>query len=451
MHFSRASYKHLEFRVAPRILAAMSLPETIYSLAVHTARPLLSAAAPFSTKLRAGIHGRRAATERIVDWANASRDAVRPLVWLHAPSVGESLMAQAIVTELRTLRPDLQIVFTFFSPSAERAARHVGADLAEYLPWDTRVAMENVLHALKPNVMAFVRTEIWPNLVKTAATRAIRTCMVNAVLSPGSSRLRFTARWLLKPAYQRIDSVGAIAQRDADRFRQLGVKPDRIRVTGDARFDQVHARVQSLDHNQPLLERLRDRARTTVVAGSTWPADEEELIPAFASARKGCPLRLIIAPHEPSTAHLRQLEQRLDEAKVPHARLIEIESGPSPLPDVVVVDRVGVLADLYAVAAVAYVGGGFHSAGLHSIIEPAALGVPVIFGPRHGNAREADELAGTGGGFVASDGATFASALLDLAARPQHRKMASDAARHYVVSKLGGAKRNAQLITELLD
>ena len=226
--------------------------------------------------------------------------------------------------------------------------------------------------------------------------------------------------------------------------------PERIYITGDARFDQVWARIKTLDRNQPLLERLRDAKRTTIVAGSTWAADEEEVVPAFASARKGSPMRLIIAPHEPSEPHLRALEQRLDDVHVTHARLAAVEAASSLLPDVIVVDRVGVLADLYAVATVAYVGGGFHSAGLHSVIEPAALGVPVIFGPRHGNAREADELAGNGGGFVASDGAAVATVVQDLAARPMQRATASEAARSYVQLKLGGARRNAQLIAELL-
>jgi len=429
----------------------MSLAESIYTAAVHAARPLVELAAPFSPKLRAGVQGRRGALERLLDWGRATRDPARPLAWLHAPSVGESLMAQAIIAELRALRPNIQIAFTFFSPSAERVAREVGADFAEYLPFDTPVAMARLVDALRPTMLAFVRTEIWPNLVKAAAERAIPMCMVNAVLSAGSSRLGTSARWLLRPAYSKLAMVGVVSQRDGDRFTRLGVKADRVTLTGDARFDQVWARISTLDRDQPLLQRLRDPRRTNIVAGSTWDADEAELIPAYASARKGSKLRLIIAPHEPSPTHLRALEQRLNAARVSHARLGEIETATADLPDAIVVDRVGVLADLYAVATVAYVGGGFHSAGLHSVIEPAALGVPVIFGPRHGNAREADELAGKGGGFVASDGAGFATVVLDLAARPIQRTTASEAARNYVQSKLGGAKRNAELIANRLS
>lgn len=427
----------------------MTLSEIAYELTVQVARPLVTIASPVSAKLRAGVQGRRGAAERLIDWAR-TRDHERPLVWMHAPSVGESLMAQAVIAELRNLIDGVQIVFTHFSPSAERVSERVGADLHGYLPWDTRSNGHRIVQALKPGAIAFVRTEIWPALLHTAADAGVRLAMINAVLSAQSSRLTGMSRLVLGPAYRRLDAVGAITRADADRFPRLGVEQDRIRVTGDARFDQVYARVQALDSNNPLLARLRDEKRTTLVAGSTWSTDEAELIPAFAAARKGCPLRLIIAPHEPDNAHLRGLENRLDAAGLKHARLGAIEATQDLLPEVVVVDRVGVLADLYAIAQVAYVGGGFHGAGLHSVIEPAALGVPVIFGPRHGNAREADELAGKGGGFVASDGPAFANYLLDLTARPAHRRTASEAARSFVAAKLGGARRNAELIAGLV-
>lgn len=428
----------------------MSLSETVYELGVSALRPLVSIAAPLSPKLRRGVQGRRAAVDRISDWAAQHRDHNRALVWVHAPSAGESLMAQAIIEQLRALRPGVQVAFTFFSPSAERVAQRVGADIAEYLPWDTKHTMQRAMSALRPSAIAFVRTEIWPTLVRTAVERDVRLCLVNAVLSAKSSRLSAQAKWFLESAYKRLDAVGAIAIADAERFPRLGVSRSHVRVTGDARFDQAHARACALDLEQPLLARLRDPQLITIVAGSTWPTDEQELLPTYASARKGCPLRLIIAPHEPDAGHLRSLEQRLQSAGLKAKRLSEVEDGTEKLPEVVVVDRVGILADLYAVADIAYVGGGFHDAGLHSVLEPAALGVPTIFGPRHGNAREADELAGKGGGFVASDGPAFGSLMLDLANRRSHRESASRAARGFVVTKLGGAKRNAEMIAELL-
>jgi len=126
-----------------------------------------------------------------------------------------------------------------------------------------------------------------------------------------------------------------------------------------------------------------------------------------------------------------------------------VEAGEPPA-DVVVIDRVGVLADLYAAADAAYVGGGFHRAGLHSVVEPAALEVPVLFGPRHGNAREAAELAAAGGGWEVRDADTLAAALSRLASDGGARAAAGAAAVAYVRSRLGGARANAEALVELL-
>ena len=428
----------------------MPFNEHVYDAAVEVARPLLRIAAPFSEKLRAGLNGRRGARDHLIAWANSHRERARPLVWMHAPSVGESLMAQAIIAELRAQLPGVQIVFTHFSPSAARIAERVGADVHSYMPWDTRRDARAVIAALHPSAIGFVRTEIWPALVREAARQSVPSALVNAVLSPQSSRLKGTSRWLLSDAYARLSAVGAVAQDHAERFPRLGVSARRVHVTGDARFDQVATRIGQLDLAQPLLHRLRDPSLMTLVAGSTWPSDDAELLPALAQARKGRPMRIIIAPHEPDAGHLRSLEQRLNSNGFRHARLSAVEHTEEKLPEVVVVDRIGILADLYAIADVAYVGGGFHDAGLHSVVEPAALGVPVVFGPRHGNAREADELAGWGGGFVASDGHAMASVILDLAARPVHHRTSSEAARRFVQMRLGGARRNAELIAGLI-
>jgi 3-deoxy-D-manno-octulosonic-acid transferase len=378
------------------------------------------------------------------------------LVWVHAPSVGEALMAQAIIAVLRKRRPELQLVFTYFSPSAERVAERVGADHCGYLPWDLPTESRRALAALRPDVLAFVRTEIWPVLTREARAAGVRLALVNAVLAAGSSRLRGPSRYLLRPGYRRLDLVGAVAQGDAERLTLLGVPPERVHVAGDARFDQVWARVAQVGgeralQERPLLRRLSDPGLITLVAGSTWPADEERLIPALLRARTEARMRLIIAPHEPTPAHLAGLEARLAAAGLSHARLGVLEASRAPLPEVVVVDRVGVLAELYGVASIAYVGGGFGGAGLHSVVEPAALGVPTLFGPRLGNALEAAALARAGGGRTVRDATALAANLIRWVQSPVQRAEASAAALIFVRSRLGGAARNAELIGELLD
>ncbi len=458
----------------------MSVREVAYEVAMTVARPVLAVAAPFNEKIRQGLQGRRASLERLAEWSRTSRDPARPLVWFHAPSVGESLMTKAVVGVLRERRPELQVVYTFFSPSAERVAGRVGADVHAYLPWDVRADMRRALELLSPTAIGFVRTEVWPVLTREARARGVRMALINAVLPDTSTRAGKGARLVLAPVYRRLDGIGAVSKRDADRYTTMfGVPRGRVRVTGDARFDQVWERAESLglrnwraeiDVNgrsweivegkpreqgglkgrRPFFRLLRHPSAMTVIAGSTWPADERVIVPAFAAAARTRPFRFIIVPHEPTEAHLTGLERRLDRHGFSHARLAALEAAGGECPEVVVVDRVGVLAELYAVTDVAYVGGGFHGAGLHSVVEPAALGIPVLIGPQHVSVREAGELLEAGGAFVVKDPAELKERLHSFQADAGAFREAGQAAEGYVRSQLGAAERNAELILELI-
>ena len=445
----------------------MSLPETAYEAVLWAASPALRTAALLSEKGRRGVQGRDDSLRRFEAWAARDRDPARPLVWVHAPSVGEALMAQAIIAALRTRRPDLQIAFTHFSPSAERMVADVGADVWGYVPWDTRRPVRRALRALRPTAIAFVRTEVWPVVSREAAQAGARLLLVNAVLSGDSGRLSRLGRAFLEAVYRRLEAVGAVSEDHARRYEELGIPAGRIRVTGDARFDQVWARIErrglaglrghpdAADRVPPELlpvwRLLDDPERFTLVAGSTWPADEAVLLPAFKGlGDAGRPARLVMAPHEPTESNLESLEHRLDREGLRHGRLDALLAADDDAPEVVIVDRLGVLADLYALGDAAYVGGGFGTAGLHSVVEPAALGVPVVFGPAHGNAREADALAGAGGGYVVGDGDALAARLRTLASDPAAAREAGAAARSFVEGETGAARRNAELILERL-
>ncbi|HST60435.1 MAG TPA: glycosyltransferase N-terminal domain-containing protein [Longimicrobium sp.] len=429
----------------------MSAAESLYTLALRAARPLLPLAARGDGKLARGIRGRAGVLERMETWARTHRDPARPLAWFHAPSVGEGLQARAVVQAFRARRPDAQVAYTFFSPSAESFARTVQADVADYLPVDLPRDVRRALDALRPDVIAFSKTDVWPVLTREAKARGVRLAMLSGTLPPSSSRLGGPARALLAPAYRRLDVAAAISADDAGRFGALGVPAERRTVMGDARFDQVWARAQAVDRASALLRPFGGFAGVTLVAGSTWPADEEALVPAVAAmADADPPLRAILVPHEPTPAHLDALEARLRAHGITGAvRLSQVQAGAAA-GRTVVVDRVGVLGDLYALADVAYVGGGWGSAGLHSVLEPAAFGVPVLFGPRHANAREAAALIAAGGAFELRPGAPADARIIPLVRDAARRRTAGDAARAYVQGNLGAAERGAAIIERLL-
>src|SRR5688500_15235209 len=275
----------------------MSTRDMSLEIAMRLLVPVVRAVSVAQPKLRRGVEGDDQATDAIEAWSRQHRDSARPLVWIHAPSVGEALMAQAIVRELKSAAPELQTFFSHLSPSAERMRERVGADGCGYLPWDTSTVMARAIAALQPNAFAFVRTEIWPSLTRSSHERGVPVLLLNAVLPARSSRLKPLARFALRPAHERLDRVGAINDAAAQRFEQLGVRADRIAITGDARFDQVWQRIAELNHESALLQSLQSN-RFTIVAGSTWEADEAHLLPAFAALSKDEPARLIVAPHE---------------------------------------------------------------------------------------------------------------------------------------------------------
>ncbi len=401
-----------------------------------------------ASKLARSLRARRGLLEQYESWGRAHREASRPLLWVHAPSVGEGLQARPVIEALRARDGAApQTAYTFFSPSAERFAASLGADFSAYLPFDRATNARRALEALRPTALVFSKLDLWPALVHEAARRRVRLGMISATLAEGSGRRGRLASGLLRGAYAALDAVGAIDEDDAERLVTLGVRADRVTVTGDTRYDQVAARATHVDRAAPLLARLAS-GRPTLVAGSTWPADERVLLRAWEEVRRDVPAaRLIIAPHEPTTAHLEPVREWA--ALGAHSAALLGEATGAH--DVVVVDRVGVLGDLYALADVAYVGGGFHAAGLHSVLEPAAFGAPVLFGPRHANSRDARLLLGARGAFAATDIASLADAIRIALTEPDTRATAGAAARRVVEQGLGAAEKSVALVLRLLE
>jgi 3-deoxy-D-manno-octulosonic-acid transferase len=252
---------------------------------------------------------------------------------------------------------------------------------------------------------------------------------------------------LLGDSYALLDSVGAVDAADAERLRELGVRPDVIEVTGDTRFDQVWQRAQAVDRSTGLVARLTSD-RATLVAGSTWPADEAPLLDAFTRLRATIPaLRLIIAPHENTADHVGPIEYWAKRSKLSIARVDQMEAATT---DVVLVDRFGVLGDLYALATVAFVGGGFHSAGLHSVLEPAAFGAPVLFGPQHKKSRDAAILLEANGAASASDSGGLERQLSEWLTNSAARADAGARALGAIERGKGAAERSLRIVERLM-
>lgn len=433
----------------PFDLSPMPGTSLAYRGTVRLARMILPAAAAFDAKLARGHQGRQGALERLCTWAARERDRARPLLWFHAPSVGEGLQAEAVLGPIRGRHPDWQIVYTHFSPSAEALARRVGASVSDYLPYDTPEAARRLLHALTPAALVFSKLDLWPELATSTAASGVPVALIAATVRPGSGRLRWPVRALLEPGYRALSAVAAVDAPDAERLAALGARREVIHVLGDPRSDSVADKVAAVRRDDPLLQ--FGRGAPTLVAGSTWPGDEAVLLEAFRNVRSRHPTaRLILVPHEPIESHLGAIEASADRQGLPEVTRLSAATEAVPL---LLVDRVGVLAALYGAGSLAYVGGGFHAAGLHSVLEPAAWGVPVIFGPRWRESRDAATLVDAGGAVALPNSgaaevlaATWDRWLTDAAARAH----AGQQARAVIDAGLGAAERSAKMVEGLV-
>lgn len=360
-------------------------------------------------------------------------------------------MALPVAERLRRAMPQVQIAFTFFSPSAESMARNMAQssvfDFVDYLPFDSTRSARWLLDALAPAALVFTRGDVWPALVAESARRNVGLALISASMPERSRRTGGLGALLTRDAYGALDLVGAASREDARALIRAGARPGSVRVTGDTRYDQAWTRAHVARLNQETVESLRSD-RPTIVAGSTWAVDEAQLVPAFERLRAILPnLRLIIAPHEVGSAHVDALEGQLRKFSV---RVSRLGSPDAVGADVILIDRVGILADLYALATVAYVGGGFHGAGLHSLVEPAVFGVPTAIGPRHSASRDARIMLAEGGAIAAHDSDAIFTVVERLLTDPEERTFMAGAMGHVVARELGAADRSFEMVRELL-
>ncbi len=427
----------------------MNPTELLYSIGWRISEPLLAIAGLFSPKLARTIAGRRESVARFRAWASGCRTGsdLPPLLVLHGASAGELAGSIPVVGELRRMIPDLQLVVTYSSPSGEGVADDIRPDTHWFVPFDRADPVGAVLDALRPDALVFAKLDVWPTLTEQAVRRGIPVGMINATVRPGSGRLRFPGRQLLRATYGRLQAVGAVSVGERERLIRLGVPVAAIHVTGDASFDQALNRVRMVENRPP---RLPERVPGTLrlLAGSTWATDEGFLLEAVARVPD---VELVLGPHEPTSEALARLAADVQRRLGVPARLwSHIRTGQtgSPTTFPLIVDGVGFLAELYAEADVAYVGGGLDGTGLHAVVEPAAAGLPVLFGSHH-DRWEARELVAAGGALELHS--SNAAATIDSLRDDDFRATMGAAARAYVTAKSGAARAGADLVAGLLN
>jgi len=439
-----------------------SLARVFWQALYNALLPLLLAAVRLaalrSAKLRDTLAGQRGLWERLEAAlaARAAGSAARPLLWFHVASAGELLQAQPVLE--RFAAEGTPCVLTVTSVSGMRWVERRRAELppllaVEYLPLDTRANMRRLLALLRPAALVYTKYDLWPNLVWEAARAGVPQFLLAATLHERSGRVRSApARSFYRTLYAPLAGIFAVTEADAARFLRTAPGHPGVEVLGDTRFDSVLARRERIAP-PPLPpydgsgEGAGSAPGTVLVVGSSWPPDEQRIFPVLREALARTPaLRLLLVPHETDPAHLAAIEGAF--AGHALARFTALAPGAAPW-RVLVVDTVGQLAALYGHAALAYVGGAF-TTGVHNVMEPAAMGVPPIFGPFHQNSPEAMHLRDAGLAFAIETEADFRRVLFSLLDDPARRARIGAQARAWVESQAGAAQRAGERIRAAL-
>jgi 3-deoxy-D-manno-octulosonic-acid transferase len=398
-------------------------------------------AAPFVPKARQWCAGREGLWERL----EARREALQGCLWMHCASVGEFEQGRPVLEAIKRARPELPVLLTFFSPSGYDARKDLGSTApgslvthVEYLPPDSAANAERLLDLVRPRTVLWVKYEFWPRYLGALHRRGVPVHLVSGIFRTGQPFFRwYGAAW--RRMLQSFTHL--FVQDEASRDLLAGIGLRNVTVSGDTRFDRVRAIVEA-DEVLPQAAAFRDQG-PVLVCGSTWPADEAVLLEGF--NLMGLAPKLLVVPHELDAPHLRTIELRFPG---PLARWSELEHSPMdrmqptsghPTTATLLVDRMGLLARLYRHGDVAYVGGGFGS-GIHNLLEPAAWGLPVIFGPQHGKFAEAKGLIDAGGGFAVHNAKELAKVLGRLVTNADARRTAGDAAGRYVRERAGATQ-----------
>jgi 3-deoxy-D-manno-octulosonic-acid transferase len=313
-------------------------------------------------------------------------------IWIHAVSVGEALAARTLASELKKRYPSLRLFMSTTTVTGQQVAAHdvVEADAVFYFPLDFPFIVNRTLRLVKPRLFIMVETEIWPNLLRACRRAGVKTAVVNGRISTRSYPRYRLVRPLFKRVLADIDRFCMQSQESADRLIDLGADPARVSVTGNLKYDSIRADVApDSDRAKPRVLRFFGvpADRPVLIAGSTMRGEEVVVLKAFERMRAEAPRALlVIAPRHPE--RFGEVEQLARDEGFRTARRTQLTIDEDPAADVVVLDTIGELAQLYRAATVVFVGGSLVPTGGHNILEPAAFGRAILFGPHMQNFRE---------------------------------------------------------------
>ena len=410
----------------------------MYSLAIHFYAFIIALISPFHKKAR---------IMRLGQWKTNSIlrekiDRNAKYIWFHASSLGEFEQGRPMMEKIKAEHPEYKILLTFFSPSGYEVRKNYnGVDVICYLPFDTPYRVKKFLNLANPSIAVFIKYEFWGNYLQELKHRNIPVYIISSIFR----RDQLFFQWFGYPYRKMLYCFTHLFVQDdrsAALLKEFGIT--NVTVTGDTRFDRVldvRNQARELSPVEHFVCEGGKEKRLTLVAGSSWPQDEEILIPYFNEHPE---MKLIIAPHEIHREHLMYIESLL---KRPSVRLSDVfhDQSLAEGKDCLIVDSFGLLSSIYRYGTIAYIGGGF-GAGIHNTLEAAVYGIPVLFGPKYLKFKEANDLIKVGGGFSVSDKQSFCEKMDELLTYHEVLEAAGESAGQFVNGNAGATDKILRII-----
>ncbi len=403
-----------------------------YNLAIYIYQLAVRLAAWFSDKPAKMVKGH----QEVFGLLQGKIDRNASYIWFHAASLGEFEQGRPLIERIRKEYPQYKILQTFFSPSGyEVRKNYEGADVVCYLPFDTPGNARKFIEAVNPCMVFFVKYEFWLNYLTVLSQKGIPVYSVSSIFRPN----QIFFRWYGK-GYQKVlrTFTHLFVQNEQSKELLAGIGLTNTTVVGDTRFDRVLDICAAAKH-LPLVQAFKGDS-LTFVAGSSWGPDEDLFIPYFNAHPE---MKLIIAPHVVSDAHLKEIESKLQRPCVRYTQATEKNVQTA---DCLIIDCYGLLSSIYRYGEISYIGGGF-GVGIHNVLEAAVYSIPVIFGPNNKKFREAQHLLQQQGGFEITGAEDFTTLMDRFLTDEAYLQASGKAAGDYVKNNAGALEKIMQEIS----
>ncbi|MFY9241553.1 MAG: glycosyltransferase N-terminal domain-containing protein [Polaribacter sp.] len=405
--------------------------EFLYNFIVFVATFFLGIIGLFHKKINLFIDGRKETFSKISSLKNENT------IWFHAASLGEFEQAIPIIEKIKKDYNHYKILVTFFSPSGYEVRKNYKlADVVCYLPLDSKSNAKKFVEIVNPKMAIFIKYEFWPNFLNELKRKEIPTILVSGILRKNQVFFKWYGGFMRK-SLEAFHHFFVQNQTSKDLLNAINFK--NITIAGDTRFDRV-SKILEQDNSLYFIDEFKNN-QYLMVAGSTWIEDEELLV-NYINKNASENEKFIIAPHNMNSDAIFELQKSINKKTILYSTVnssaVENSLKLSEY-QVFIIDTIGILTKIYAVADVAYVGGGLKT-GLHNILEPATFGIPVVIGNEYSKFKEAVDLVQLNGCISIANQSEFSSIFIKLKENEDFRKSTGKINKKYIQENLGATK-----------